>query len=172
MSWEKKGHLASGRNPTCWIPTLPSEVSGCICGHGTRSSAPKGSWGPKHYHWLCYIGSWKGWSLRCRELLASRTPCLNLLLYRHDPEPHASLMVLSRLHGDRFHNDLRSGTELETKSPPQLLQGLQTPFIPFPRVLRGPLSPTSSAPTFKARASEPHPSGAFNSVHCPRGCVA
>lgn len=105
---------------------------------------------------------------------------LLFLLYRGDPESHASPTVQSTrhpLHGDKFYNDLRSGTKLETKSPPQLQvsqgpQGLQTPFVPFPRMLRGPPSPTSSSPTFKARVSESHPSGAFNSAHCPRGCVA
>lgn len=181
----EKSHLASGRSPTRWTSTPLSKVSGFIFGHGTRNSSRKGRWDPKHFHWLCCIAPGRGGACGVESCcLPEHKPKFALvplsLLYCGAPESHASLTVQSTLHplhGDKFHNDLRSGTELETRSPPQLQvfqgpQGLQTPFVPFPRVLRGPLSPTSSSPTFKARASESHPSGAFNSAHCPRGFVA
>lgn len=35
--------------------------------------------------------------------------------------------------------------------------GLQAPLVPFPRVLRGPLSPTARSPNFKARATRAQP---------------
>lgn len=72
----KKAAWNQGGTPTWWISTQLSKASHCICVHGTHSPAPKGFWEPKHCPWLCYLGSWKGWY---RELLASRTPFLNLL---------------------------------------------------------------------------------------------